>query len=79
MVQGKPTFSQLHEKLAIDGGNDLVDVLENLEASLANAVKQDLKDLSLARKLTKEDARIEWQWTSDQILRRNRAIGEIVI
>ncbi len=55
-----PTFASLEPVLAAEGGNLLVDILRNFSEAQANATEQDPALATLAPKLHKDIARIEW-------------------
>ena len=57
---GEHSAATLHDVLADLGGNLLLEVLADLAAGRAGAEPQDIRKVSLAPKLVKEDGRIRW-------------------
>lgn len=64
----------LEERLALMGGELLMESLDLLENGKAVWIPQDESKASYARKITKDDARIPWSESADAILRRIRAL-----
>ncbi|GGD72038.1 methionyl-tRNA formyltransferase [Lacimicrobium alkaliphilum] len=67
------TSATLYEKLAAVGPDALLDTLASL--SEITAVPQDSQQASYAQKLTKEEARIDWQTDAAQLERNIRAFN----
>ncbi len=63
----------LTEKLSKAGQQALVYSLENLNSLLLNAEKQDDSGVTYAEKITKDDSRIDWNNTAQEILNVVRA------
>lgn len=67
------TFCTLEPKLAARGAELLVRVLDGFRAGNTKGVPQDEAQVTLARKLTKEDGRVDWSLPAEAI--RNRLRG----
>lgn len=63
----------LHDKLAMMGAQDILEVLRVTEAQRLNPVKQDDAAACYAAKLLKNEARIDWRQDAQQIARAVRA------
>ncbi|MFJ8580807.1 methionyl-tRNA formyltransferase [Micromonospora sp. NPDC093277] len=72
-IRGTDTSGDLLDRLARSGAGLLVAVLDALEAGGARAVPQPADGVSLAPKLTVEDARIRWTDPAFAVDRRVRA------
>lgn len=71
-----PTFTSLEPVLAAEGGKLLVEVIQNLAQAQAAATEQDPAKASLAPKLHKEMARIDWTAkTAAQVLRLQAGVA----
>lgn len=66
---------QLEERLAVLGGEALLEALDALQNKSARLIPQKESDVTLAGKITKEDGRIDWSRPSKQILDRIRAMA----
>lgn len=64
------TAGELHDRLAVDGGKLLVNVVEQLETGVAVEQPQDERLASVAPKMKKEDARLRWEWHAKEIVQR---------
>ena len=67
------TAGDLLERLAVEGARLLVDVLDGIEAGVAQAVPQPAEGVTLAPKLTVEDAAVRWADPAFAVDRRVRA------
>lgn len=65
--------ASLHDRLALAGGDLLVDVLDRLAIGTATRTPQDPTLATFTRKLEKEDGRIDWTQSALIIGRRVRA------
>ena len=73
-IGAEETTPELEARLAVLGGEVLVETIAGLEAGTLEAVPQDHAAASIAPMLEKEDARIEWTWTAETIARRVRGL-----
>ena len=72
-------FPALERTLAQQGGRLLVSTLRHLAERQRLAVPQSNTGATHARKLTREDARVEWETkTAEEVCRMQRAIGHQV-
>lgn len=67
------TSASLYEKLAELGPRTLVDTLNSLPS--VQAIKQDDTQATYAKKLSKQEAQIDWQLSAEQINRNVRAFN----
>jgi len=67
------TAGDVLERLAVDGAELLVSVLDTIEAGTAHAVPQPREGVSLAPKITVEDAQVRWGEPAFAVSRRIRA------
>ena len=67
------TFCTLEPKLATKGAELLLRVLDNFRAGRTQGVPQDETQATFARKLSKEDGRVDWSLPAETI--RNRLRG----
>lgn len=74
-IDDKETSESLYERLAILGPDALIDCLANIAANLAEPVKQDDSLANYAKKLTKEEAKIDWHQSALHIERCIRAFN----
>jgi methionyl-tRNA formyltransferase len=70
-IAGDDTAASLHDKLAALGAEAIVSTLAALDA--CTAVKQPEAGVTYAAKLTKEEARVDWQLPAADIARAIRA------
>lgn len=68
-----PTFASLEPVLAAEGGKLLVEVLQDLAQAQINATDQDWSQATLAPKLHKDMARVDWKAQTDAELLRLQA------
>jgi len=74
-VQSADTGSSLHDRLASIAAAEIVRVLENLQEGKLVAVSQDENQASYAKKITKQEANINWQQSAVEIERKVRAFN----
>ncbi len=74
-IDGGETSVELHNRLAQLGGGLLVRELPAILAGALDAVPQDDEAATYARKLAREDGRIEWRQPAVEIDRRIRAFN----
>lgn len=67
---GTDTTGQLHDRLAGLGAREIVAALAQLQAGTLTAVKQPQAGITYANKISKEEARIDWNLSSTAL--RNR-------
>ncbi|HEX5543397.1 MAG TPA: methionyl-tRNA formyltransferase [Micromonospora sp.] len=72
-IRPTDTAGDLLERLAVSGAELLVAVLDAIEAGTARAEPQPAEGVSLAPKLTVDDARVRWQEPAFAVDRRIRA------
>ncbi len=72
-IEASDTSASLYTKLAALGPQALLNVLDNLEQS--SPKQQDDNLATYAKKLSKEEARIDWQQSAQQIERNIRAFN----
>jgi methionyl-tRNA formyltransferase len=72
-IRPTDTSGDLLERLAVSGAKLLVDVLDGLAAHSLDAVPQAREGVSLAPKLTSDDARVRWGDPAFAVDRRVRA------
>ncbi len=65
----------IHDKLATLGATLLLEVLEDVQASLANAQVQPEQGVTYARKLSKEEALLDWSLPALELDRQIRAFN----
>jgi methionyl-tRNA formyltransferase len=61
------TAGELHDRLALDGAALVLDVLQALATGTATETEQDHSQATLARKLSREASRIDWQQPAQTI------------
>ena len=71
------TAGELHDRLAALGGALLVDTLPAILAGELDAVAQDDAGATYAGKLRKEDARLDWRVSAEELGRRVRAYNPV--
>lgn len=75
IIENMDTGTSLHDKLAVLGANTMLQALEQLPAGTLNATQQDSALATYAQKLSKQEARIDWQQPAEQIARQVRAFN----
>ena len=68
------TAGELHDRLAQDGGPLIRSVIEALAAGGAVEVEQDHGEASLAPKISRETARLDWSASAEQVARQVRGL-----
>ncbi|MDB1122565.1 methionyl-tRNA formyltransferase [Vibrio algarum] len=74
-IEATDTSSSMYEKLAGLGPNALVDCLAEIVTSKATPIKQDDALANYAKKLSKEEAKIDWSQDAESIERCIRAFN----
>jgi len=74
-IRPDDTSAVLHDRLAVLGAATLVETVRLIAAGQAPRLKQDESRATYARKLTKEDGRIDWTKPAATIERRIRAFN----
>lgn len=74
-IEADDTTQTLHDKLAILGGQAMVDTLKNLQNLQKNAEKQDDNQANYAEKITTDEGLIDWQKSAIEINRQIRALN----
>ena len=69
------TSGTMFEKLAVLGGNLLVETLKDLEAGKVNPIKQDESKATYAARILKEDESIDWNHSAADINCQIRALA----
>jgi len=69
------TAGSLHDRLAVLGGECLVTVLDMLAQGTLRPARQDPGGVTYAEKISKEEARIDWQKPAEEIERQVRAFN----
>jgi methionyl-tRNA formyltransferase len=68
------TAGEVHDRLAADGAPLMIRVLEELATGRATETEQDHSRATLARKLSRESARIDWSRPAADIARQIRGL-----
>lgn len=74
-INESDTAQDLHDRLAALGAETLLQSLDDIETRLKQAKPQDDSQSTYARKLDKQEARIDWQQPAQQILRQIHAFN----
>lgn len=74
-VSDHETSASLHDRLAQLGGKTIVEALGGLSKGLLMATKQDESLSCYAKKINKEEARLDWNLTAIQLDRNCRAFN----
>lgn len=69
------TAAQLHDALAALGGRLIVDAVARLGAGTLPATSQPAEGVTYAKKLSKDEARIDWTRPAEELARRVRAFN----
>jgi methionyl-tRNA formyltransferase len=72
-IRPDDTSGALHDRLAVLGAQLLVETVNDVAAGKAARLPQDEAEVTLARKLTKEDGRVDWRKPAVEIERQVRA------
>lgn len=73
-ISPRDNFGTLHDRLAAEGAELLVETLDLLEQGKITPVPQDEALATYARKLTKEDLILDWTASSEKLLNQIRAL-----
>jgi len=74
-IQGSDTGSSLHDRLADMAAKKIIPVLENISQNNFVSKVQDETRVSYAKKITKQEANIDWQRSAAEIERMIRAFN----
>ena len=74
-IDATTTAASLHDQLCVIGGRLIVDALARIEAGNLPALAQPAEGVTYAKKLSKEEARIDWTQPAEVIARRVRAFN----
>ncbi|QTH70393.1 methionyl-tRNA formyltransferase [Pseudoalteromonas xiamenensis] len=74
-IESTDTSASLYEKLAQTGPSALLETLEQVASGTTHPVKQDDTQANYAKKLSKEEAQIDWTMSAEQIERNIRAFN----
>ena len=71
------TAGELHDRLAVLGGELLVEKLDDILSGTLSAVEQDDAEASYAGKINKQDAQLDWSQDADTLARHVRAYDPV--
>lgn len=74
-IEDDDTSASLYEKLALQGPNALIQALAGLASGELRAEKQDESLANYAKKLSKEEAELDWSKSAEQLWREIRAFN----
>jgi methionyl-tRNA formyltransferase len=74
-IGGRETASELHDRLAVLGGQALLDALDGIASGGLQARPQPAEGATYAGKIRKDEAHIDWTLTAVQIDRQVRAFN----
>jgi len=74
-IDDETTASSLHDRLAALGGRMIVEALARLAVNALPATLQPAEGVTYAKKLSKDEARIDWTRPAAEIARRVRAFN----
>ena len=74
-INTQETSGDLHDRLSHEGGELLLDTLKKLSANNISPQAQDEKSVTLATKFNKQDAKIDWSQSANQITNQIRAFN----
>jgi len=78
-ISPNDTGASLHDRLALLGGESLVAALELLADGELPSAPQNDADATYARKLTKDEARLDWTQPADLLARAVRAYNPVPV
>ncbi|MFP5404699.1 MAG: methionyl-tRNA formyltransferase, partial [Gammaproteobacteria bacterium] len=78
-ISPNDTGASLHSRLALLGGEALVAALDLLVTGELPSAPQNDADATYARKLTKEEARLDWQQPAETLARCIRAYNPVPV
>lgn len=73
-ISSRDTAGSLHDRLAVIGAELLVETLQEIERGTTRAVLQDQSLATYARKISSDDARVDWRRPAGYIERQIRAM-----
>jgi methionyl-tRNA formyltransferase len=76
---GMKTAGELHDALAVQGARLIVEALARLETGTLTATPQPAEGVTYATKLSKEEARIDWSQSAQEIARRIRGYNPVPV
>jgi methionyl-tRNA formyltransferase len=68
------TAGELHDRLAIDGAPLVLRTIDQLATGTSVEIEQDHSKATIAKKLSRESARIDWNKSADEIARQIRGM-----
>ncbi len=74
-ITADDTGGSLYQRVAQQGAEALVEVLDNLEHYIAHQVSQDDSQATYAHKLTKAEGALDWQKSAQELARQVRAFN----
>ena len=74
-IENTDTSASLYEKLALQGPTALIEALDGLSTSTLKAQKQDASLANYAEKLSKEEARLNWEKPANKLWHEIRAFN----
>ncbi len=74
-IAADDTAGTLHDRLALLGGELVVETMDSLAAGTAEAVPQPAEGVTYADKIAKAEARIDWNMDALELLRQVRAFN----
>jgi methionyl-tRNA formyltransferase len=72
-IESQDTSESLHDRLALLGAKEIIQVLEKLNSF--SPISQDATKATYAQKITKDEAKINWDLSADEISRQVRAFN----
>ncbi|MFN0314388.1 MAG: methionyl-tRNA formyltransferase [Burkholderiales bacterium] len=78
-IEDRETAGTLHDKLSALGSKLIVQALSNLETGLGRMTLQPAEGVTYARKISKEEARIDWSHDARQIDAQIRAFNPVPV
>ena len=75
LIKKDDTSASLHDRLALMGGEAIVEALDGIEAKSIQVLKQDEALANYAHKLKKEESKIDWTQSAKQIDSQIRAFN----
>ena len=76
-IGARETTGQLHDRLAVLGGQLMVEVLDRARAQPMQATPQPAEGVTYASKIDKAEARLDWSQAAVQLERRIRAFDPV--
>jgi methionyl-tRNA formyltransferase len=68
-------YNELADKFSNDGANLIIESLKELENGTANFIKQDHDKATYAKKISKEEAQIDWSKSASQVNQKIRGLS----